>query len=219
MPRSIKTYSLDVDVTNALEKRCKETGEKMSRVVEQGLRLALALPPAPKEEGESELGDTRSMQAVRETLKRFGPGPWKTYEINAAINGERSAVGVTLKALHALARRDEVHLWGASERWSDGDGYTVSWDLQTPLERVGELIDAWKARGGAPFVAGGKFTGLKLIQHVRKLVECVDDNGPVIALMGEATGFDAEALNFVNVRQMTAQREADYAAKYPNGPV
>jgi len=223
MPRTNKTFSVDVEVIAALEKRSKDTGEKMSRLVEQGLRLALAMPPQ-EPEGESDLAHTRTERAVLEVLRKLGPGPHLTWQIANQLGGDRCEVGVYEKALHALALRGEAHRWGAGARWSDGNGWTLAWDLQSPLERIGELITKWKAHGGRPWLSPedpGARPGLTsdVLEVVERLVLSIDDIEPVRALVEREMGPKSfmrldnttrTTRPMENLRQQEARKDAAY---------
>jgi hypothetical protein len=219
MSRSAKLFSLDVGVIDALAARSKETGEPMSRIVEAGIRMALALPaitPAEASE-EAELSATRSERVVLEVLKSLGPGPhWTTEWCKRGLT-----VGVVERSLHALVRRGDAFLWGAAKQLSDGSGYILAWDAQAPLERVREIVDLWKSKGGTQALpatgSADSWSGFKLINYVRQLVACVDDLEPIRTLVSEAVGLPPESLDFMNTRELIAERDALERTRLPNG--
>jgi len=83
----------------------------MSRIVEKGIRLALAMPlPATEthDQGASH-ADTRTMESVAQVLREMGPGWHWEGEI---AEREGSTQHVVRKALLALARQGKAHEWG-----------------------------------------------------------------------------------------------------------
>jgi len=205
--RITKTYTLSIDVVNALEERGRVTGEKFSRLVEQGIRLMLALPAEEADE-ERTLGPTRSEVAALRVLKSLGPGQHLTYEIG---NPAALTPGVAEKALRGLEARGECFCWGAAHELSDGSGFILGWSTMAPLDAVRRVMNGWrKGAEGAP-----EWAKLDL---VRKLALSIDDIGAVRALVSEVTGLAHEDLAIENIRERTARLNAEYAAKYPDGP-
>lgn len=140
-PRMNQTFSLDADMVAALKARAAEEGEPASRLVDRYCRAGLAMPAAPREEGdETEEVATRAERTVLEVIRGMPPGAYFTHEINEVIAGAKNKpIGVTLRSLAALARRGEVHLWnaefptGAEVVWS-------TWSTMRPAELVSRVI-------------------------------------------------------------------------------
>ena len=110
MTRSQALFTLDNDLKALLKAHAAKTGEPMSRVVENGIRLALAMPLAATETHDQaqERGDTRTMESVALVLKEAGFG-WH-FE-GAIAEREGSTQHVTRKALLALARQGRAFEW------------------------------------------------------------------------------------------------------------
>jgi hypothetical protein len=197
MPRTPKLFSLDVSVVDALAERSKATGEAMSRIVEQGLRLALALPPPSQEDvDERTRGPTRSEVAALEVLKSLGPGPHLTFEIG---NPAELSPGVAAKALRALERRGECFCWGAGLELSDGT-FSLAWGLMHPMDFVRKVMSSWKG-----VIDQTLFQRLAL---VRKVSLAIDDVEPVRAFMIEQTKFPVSELEIENTRERVARLNA-----------
>lgn len=142
-PRMNQTFSLDADMVAALKARAAEEGEPASRLVDRYCRAGLAMPAAPREEGdETEEVATRAERTVLEVIRGMPPGAYFTHEVNEVIAGAKNKpIGVTLRSLSALARRGEVHLWtaefptGTEVVWS-------TWSTMRPAELVSRVIAA-----------------------------------------------------------------------------
>lgn len=233
MARTPKLFSLDVAVVDALSARSKATGEAMSRIVEQGIRLALALPEPAPVEGDGGAADTRSMLDVLSVLKGMGPGPHLGHEV--ARRAQMTLVP-TEKALGALARKGECHLWGHGGIALDDRGQRVrvmnsgfgpegwmvnavaqAWGIETPAERVGDLVAAWKAKGGKPLSFEDppqEWVG-RVANIISEIALSVDELEPVIAAVAPMGSREAWALENATTRE--ARLNAEYAAKHPNG--
>jgi hypothetical protein len=218
MSRVITSFTLSPDVLAALDQRSKETGEKKSRIVEQGIRLALALPlPEKDEERGPAHAPTRTEIAVKTQLQKLAAHgfclPW---EICVAIGGTSGPVN---KALRALEMRGEAFCWGAGRELGDGT-FEMAWGVKSPQETVRQLIETYKARGGTPYVpmkTPADWPGLKLANLVEKLARVCDDVEQINRMISEALDLD---LNYQNTRQIVAalnERERQRAAEFAAG--
>lgn len=120
----------------------------MSSMVEQGVRMLLALPaPARGEEDapEAELRATeRELLDVLSRLPRVG---WHSSLVIQKEHG--SSLAVVTKALKSLARKGLVYQWGegladeVNEAWPR----ETRWGMRDPVEVVRTWATRWKARG------------------------------------------------------------------------
>lgn len=202
-PRTPKLFTLPTDLIAALAVRAKETGEPMSRIVEQGLRHVLSLPAAAPEADEDDdraavLAPTRSERAVAQVLAAAGPGWHSTHDLMKPAGLSK---GVTEKALCALALRGEVFRWGEAVECYDGQMIS-GWGTRPALEVVGKLCDATarKLATMQPCQASDDAI-MQLVALVRKLAHSIDEIDQVRALVSAAVGLPPEALEISNLRE------------------
>lgn len=204
MPRANKTYSLDVDVIAALEKRAQEEGEPLSRLVERGIRKVLELPPEVREEGEEEISSTKNELVLRQMLKGSPvPGPYATSYLS---NQAGITPGPCVRALKALERAGEVFCWGACHEIYGG-GWDMAWSTMKPMDAIRRVLASWE-----PDTLPGAFHFLMLapeekrtpnyarLMLVRNLATCIDEIDQVRALLQEVTGFTDAQIALLDVR-------------------
>jgi hypothetical protein len=169
--RRVKTFTLSDDVLAPLEKRSKGTDVPMSRIVEQGIRMVLALPPEPKEEREDAPHDTGTKRDVKRLLDL---GERKLRDHLTAVNSNRShipgwnshfgtdiarAIGcstnVAEKALKSLELDGVVYRWGDAAANSEGRPMGSVWGLRPALDVVRELLSGKDGLGFVRSVAQG----------------------------------------------------------------
>lgn len=139
MSRTNATFSLNSELLTLLKKASHERDEPMSRLVEQGIRHVLSLPPPEKSDsGEGSAFElTRTEDAMLYELGKAGPGWHKGYELARKVG---CSFRVGEKALLGLARRGKVHRWGDAGEFSDGSQAGGTWGLEEPRTVIRRLI-------------------------------------------------------------------------------
>ncbi len=205
MPKSNKTYSIDTVLTDALDARAKETGEKMSRLVEQGIRLVLSMPAPEVEEDERGFEPTRTERDCLEVLRNMQPGWQSTTEIMKIHGG---SYGSVLKAMHALARRGECYRWGDAVENSNGT-FVAGWGMRPPLEVIAGIL-----KGKTRSQVGDA------LPLLAKLCESIDDAPSVRALVRTALGlptpvpeYGMYTIGLESMREIVAQKNKEEARK------
>lgn len=221
--RIAKIFTLPLTLTEALETRAAESGEKMSRMVERGIRLVLALPPVEDDEERDGLGPTRSERVMLDVLRKAGPGWHHTPDLARASG--LTIAGVE-KALKALERSGEAFCWGPGRHQFRETGKVLigglevagsvyvrgeqgtCWATERPLDVLGRMLAAF---------AAGKVERRRCVEIARTLALGVADAGMpefraacVAAFWPWAIGGDGKTGSLI---QNFAELEADALAE------
>ena len=173
MTRSQALFTLDNELKALLKAHAAKTGEPMSRIVENGIRLALAMPlPASETHDQAqERGDTRTMETVAQVLASAGFGWHFEGEI---AEKEGSTQHVTRKALLALARQGRAFEWAKVQCiYSDtARAYAVhvhgnpdatyggaTWGSESPAAVLGRVVEAFGLTLQSPDIKRRRLTG------------------------------------------------------------
>lgn len=131
MPRVNKTFSIDLANYELLEKRAKETGTKLSRLVDDGIAMVLGKPLEPAlKDADDEFPETRSEKIMLQVLKGRDPGWHHTCDL---AKDAGLTTHIARKALKALARAGKVHQWGEGRQNYDGT-WQGAWGMRPALD-------------------------------------------------------------------------------------
>lgn len=201
MTRINATFSLDLELMELLKARAKETGEKLSRLVDLGIRSALSFPMPEATDDGPVFAPTRSEHAMLRALNELCIG--NRYAGGASLwRAAGLSRGVAEKALNALAARGEAFLWGAMSENHDGT-FCDGWGLVHPHDAVRNLITG--------LGANPEWRGMVLL-GARELAWSIDDVQPVRAMLAEYFGVpvDDPRMGVVSCREHAARgREAE----------
>lgn len=181
-------FTLPDDLLAELDRVSAATGEKKSRIVERGLRLAFGQPaPAQVEAAEPALAMTRSEHVVLYELEKLGSG-WHTEHEIAKASG--LTPHVARKSLLALARGGKAHEWGpgrlrvdsgrrlsgpeirlneAEAYYPDAEHGRTCWGIESPTTALDLVLADFRA---------GKLTHGEAFQRVEHMALAVADVEP-----------------------------------------
>lgn len=208
MPKCTKTYTIDVDLCEALRKFAD--GRSMSALVEEGIRLRLGMPSVPAgaadPEAEASTGTERRMLS---RLGKAGPGWHFVFDLANAV-GVSPHVG--LKALKDLEDKGQAFRWGDSMENYDGSKGGGCWGSIPGVTTVERLIELWRRQGADS--SPGNATMITMVQRIREMALGMDDASIeqcnrllVVAL--QASNYEQFALENFAAQQARKTAESD----------
>ncbi len=205
-----KMFSIELSLCDALKAHCKAIDRPMSGVVEQGIRLVLALPPEVEAEDSEAVGMVRSEREMLECMMKKDPRDW--YDSRAITKEMGHSHNLNEGALKALARQGKVFLYG--DWWGDGESACgTCWGLRPAMDLVNDAIALWRAKGVPLHDNPSLFT--PYFNYIAKIgismSNVAEARAAVDAVMGAGLALDMGLENFA---ERHARKRAAYEAKH-----
>lgn len=192
-------FSLDADVCEALRQGAHTLRIPMSQIVEEGIRLRLAMP-APAAEQDDEEGEAlrRSDRETLIAITALGPG-WHLCRDIAAKG--HLGLQVARRSLGALERAGKVFRWGDAPVLSSGAPGGGCWGTRPAMDSIRLLLAAVVAEG-----TEGLDRSLAKLKLVRKLAEGMSDVAEVRKAL-EPLGLSHKGLDVWNFAELAERRQ------------